>query len=317
MDSNPPTFGLSLFTPTHSWSSFLSDSRCSILIHTIFSLNLAQSKPTTAQHKRLKRTAAACLNALGNIILALVNPSKSNTATQIPYRDSKPIQIIQDSLGGNAQTLMVACVFPSEHNVGEALNTTRLKASRVGRRSIPRNSAGKTSSINHHQVAPGVSIPQEQHLPCLPTLLMQTKYSCTSKRKTLQDKQSPDYPDLQGYFTELQAKYAKTLSDLAHAQNHLKLALSSLGVPQAISQSAFDEMIQPIVKEYKKFAGQCGGDSGGALLALAHLFEKEQEKFIDKATGLGIGQAAEPQFSLKWLAEKYEEFAVALEFVKN
>ena len=41
-------------------------------------------------------------------------------------------------------------------------------------------------------------------------------------------------------------------------------------------------------------AGQSGGDSSGTLLALAHLPEKEREKFIDKATGLAMEQAANP-----------------------
>lgn len=52
-------------------------------------------------------------------------------------------------------------------------------------------------------------------------------------------------------------------------------------------------------------------------MALAHLSEKDREKFIDKATGLEMEQASEPQSLLEWLAEKYQEFGAALEFVTN
>ena len=55
------------------------------------------------------------LLALGNCINILADNSKkgingSNALTHIPYRDSKLTRILKDSLGGNAKTLMIACV---------------------------------------------------------------------------------------------------------------------------------------------------------------------------------------------------------------
>jgi predicted nucleic acid-binding Zn-ribbon protein len=44
-------------------------------------------------------------------------------ATHVPYRDSKLTRLLQDSLGGNSQTLVLACVSPSTTNYGESLNT--------------------------------------------------------------------------------------------------------------------------------------------------------------------------------------------------
>lgn len=43
----------------------------------------------------------------------------------IPYRDSKLTRILQDSLGGNANTYMIACVSPAESNYDETLNTLK------------------------------------------------------------------------------------------------------------------------------------------------------------------------------------------------
>lgn len=59
--------------------------------------------------------------ALGNVISALGDPSKKNV--HVPYRDSKLTRLLQDSLGGSATTLMIACASPVEYNLAETLNT--------------------------------------------------------------------------------------------------------------------------------------------------------------------------------------------------
>ena len=43
----------------------------------------------------------------------------------VPYRDSVLTRLLQDSLGGNSRTLMIACVSPAEINLDETLNTLR------------------------------------------------------------------------------------------------------------------------------------------------------------------------------------------------
>ncbi len=50
------------------------------------------------------------LTTLGNVISSLVD-SKS---THIPYRDSKLTRLLQDSLGGNTKTVMIANLGPAE-----------------------------------------------------------------------------------------------------------------------------------------------------------------------------------------------------------
>uniref|UniRef100_A0A915EFD2 Kinesin motor domain-containing protein n=1 Tax=Ditylenchus dipsaci TaxID=166011 RepID=A0A915EFD2_9BILA len=41
----------------------------------------------------------------------------------VPYRDSKLTRLLQDSLGGNSRTLMIACASPSDVDFVETLNT--------------------------------------------------------------------------------------------------------------------------------------------------------------------------------------------------
>ncbi|SPO26638.1 related to KIP1 - kinesin-related protein [Ustilago trichophora] len=82
-------------------------------------------KRTAAQGERVKEGISinSGLHALGNVISALGDPAKARRATHIPYRDSKLTRLLQDSLGGNAHTLMIACVSPTEYNVSETVNT--------------------------------------------------------------------------------------------------------------------------------------------------------------------------------------------------
>eukprot|EP00804_Cyclotella_cryptica_P010642 CCRYP_005465-RA/>CCRYP_005465-RA protein AED:0.33 eAED:-0.26 QI:227/0.33/0.28/0.57/1/1/7/0/2002 len=61
------------------------------------------------------------LSALGNVISALVD----GKAQHIPYRDSKLTRILQDSLGGNTKTVMVANAGPADYNYEESLSTLR------------------------------------------------------------------------------------------------------------------------------------------------------------------------------------------------
>ena len=88
-----------------------------------------------AGSERLKRTGAVGdrmregininkgLLALGNVISALGDEKRKGC--HVPFRDSKITRILQDSLGGNSQTLMIACVSPSDTNFDETLNTLK------------------------------------------------------------------------------------------------------------------------------------------------------------------------------------------------
>ncbi|MGH0120133.1 UNVERIFIED_CONTAM: hypothetical protein FKN15_065294 [Acipenser sinensis] len=107
-----------------------------------------QSK-TGATGERLREATKInlSLSALGNVISALVDgrsrhiPYRDSKLTRmpeqkeatlvdgrsrhIPYRDSKLTRMLQDSLGGNTRTLMVACLSPADNNYEESLSTLR------------------------------------------------------------------------------------------------------------------------------------------------------------------------------------------------
>ncbi|CAN1858893.1 Kinesin-like protein KIN-14I [Linum perenne] len=60
------------------------------------------------------------LSALGDVIASLAVKS-----THVPYRNSKLTQLLQDSLGGQAKTLMFVHISPEAEAVGETLSTLK------------------------------------------------------------------------------------------------------------------------------------------------------------------------------------------------
>uniref|UniRef100_A0A914GV80 Kinesin-like protein n=1 Tax=Globodera rostochiensis TaxID=31243 RepID=A0A914GV80_GLORO len=74
--------------------------------HAIFTLNINQSRL-----------------ALGNVISALGRAN--GQVGHVPYRDSKLTRLLQDSLGGNSRTLMIACVSPNEPDQEETLRSLK------------------------------------------------------------------------------------------------------------------------------------------------------------------------------------------------
>ncbi|XP_072930096.1 chromosome-associated kinesin KIF4 isoform X4 [Epargyreus clarus] len=81
-------------------------------------------KKTKAVGERMKEGVKINqgLLALGNVISAL---GDGTNRSFISYRDSKLTRLLQDSLGGNSLTLMVACVSPADYNLDETVSTLR------------------------------------------------------------------------------------------------------------------------------------------------------------------------------------------------
>ncbi|CAD8139634.1 unnamed protein product [Paramecium pentaurelia] len=87
-----------------------------------------------AGSERLKKTQAIgkqmeegininqSLLVLGNVIKTLSDQKKS---AHVPYRESKLTRILQDSLGGNSNTCMIACISPASSNYEETINTLK------------------------------------------------------------------------------------------------------------------------------------------------------------------------------------------------
>lgn len=113
--------------------------------HTVFTITVLQRDKITGQaitgmlnlvdlagSERLKKSESqgirlkealhinTSLTALGKVIMAL-DPSSENT--HVPYRDSKLTRVLQNSLGGNSFTSVIAAIHPSPKYYEECLST--------------------------------------------------------------------------------------------------------------------------------------------------------------------------------------------------
>ncbi|KAA0197328.1 hypothetical protein HAZT_HAZT000086 [Hyalella azteca] len=79
----------------------------------------AKKTGTTGQRFKEGIHINSGLLCLGKVISAL----GSGKEKHIPYRESKLTRLLQDSLGGNSHTLMVACVSPADNSLEETLST--------------------------------------------------------------------------------------------------------------------------------------------------------------------------------------------------
>ena len=115
--------------------------------HTVFSMTLQRRNARTAVTKtgrlylvdlagseRVRNSGATgqrleetkkinqSLSALGNVIAALTDV---HGRQHIPYRDSKLTRILEDSLGGNCKTTMMAMISPALESITESLSTLK------------------------------------------------------------------------------------------------------------------------------------------------------------------------------------------------
>ncbi|KAH0694176.1 hypothetical protein KY285_021273 [Solanum tuberosum] len=96
-------------------------------LHLVDLAGSERAKRTGADEMRLREGIHINkgLLALGNVISALGDEKKRKEGAHIPYRDSKLTRLLQDSLGGNSKTVMIACVSPADTNAEETLNTLK------------------------------------------------------------------------------------------------------------------------------------------------------------------------------------------------
>ncbi|KAI1388560.1 kinesin-domain-containing protein [Hypoxylon trugodes] len=109
---------LEAMTGTDTWVT--TDSK----LHFVDLAGSERLKNTGAQGERAREGISinAGLAALGKVISQL---SSRQAGSHVSYRDSRLTRLLQDSLGGNAITYMIACVTPAEFHLSETLNTVQ------------------------------------------------------------------------------------------------------------------------------------------------------------------------------------------------
>ena len=107
-----------------------------------------RAKRTGAVGQRLKESVRINqgLLALSKVISALTDGVRKRHIEggalfgrhlHVPYRDSKLTRLLQDSLGGNSNTTVIACVSPADSNMQETVNTLKYASKARNIENIP------------------------------------------------------------------------------------------------------------------------------------------------------------------------------------
>lgn len=121
----------SVLTLTVSCRSLETESRRTgkLVLVDLAGSEMVRKTGATGQQLEEAKTINKSLSALGQVITALTDDSK----THVPYRDSKLTRMLQDSLGGNAKTVLIINISMASSNATETLSTLRFghRAKRV------------------------------------------------------------------------------------------------------------------------------------------------------------------------------------------
>lgn len=224
-----------------------------------------------AGSERLKRTAAqgerakegisinSGLLALGNVISALGDPAKSRMTTHIPYRDSKLTRLLQDSLGGNAHTLMIACVSPAEWNVGETINTLKyanrarniknraeIKEKEDGWDDLEWLQAMVTKLRKELKAIKDGGVVLNGGAPVAGTAGIAHVELEGASQKVLQQ-----MVELQSGYDTLRSRYTERTEELTRLRRELEDRRSSAGGAVGGSRK-YEEIVGPVIEEYEK-----------------------------------------------------------------
>ncbi|XP_055843322.1 chromosome-associated kinesin KIF4 [Episyrphus balteatus] len=181
-----------------------------------------RSKKTKATGDRFKEGVKINqgLLALGNVISALGTNQGSG---YVGYRDSKLTRLLQDSLGGNSVTLMIACVSPADYNVGETLSTLRYadRARKIKNKPIV-NQDPHAAEINHLK-----GIIQKLRMEILNKscgVMSSSMEGSSSFEGFKKDTTSIPYNELMEKYRQLQVQFQNTLHDVADNEMRAHIA---------------------------------------------------------------------------------------------
>lgn len=169
-----------------------------------------RSKKTQATGEQFKEgvNINKGLLVLGNVISALGEPKNGQ---HIGYRDSKLTRLLQDSLGGNSMTLMIACISPADYNMEETLGTLKYadRAKKIKNKPVV-NQDPKTAEINN--------LKAEVQMLRL-ELLSRSGIGTAVVEKCQECSVPPTKTQLQKQLHEMAEKLQITLCDIAHREN--------------------------------------------------------------------------------------------------
>jgi chromosome segregation ATPase len=219
-------------------------------------------KNTGAQGERAKEGISinAGLASLGKVISQL---SSRSGGSYVSYRDSRLTRLLQDSLGGNAITYMIACVNPAEFHLSETLNTVQYAQRARAIQVKPQiqqvhDDSDKQAAIDRLRA-------EVQFLRDQIRLSERTERKKTEplERGARQDEREIELQnqllDVQENYNALSARHAKLITEITKARDHddadtpmLKDAIGDSALERLKRSNSFAEAVESVVLEYEK-----------------------------------------------------------------
>ncbi|KAF7173592.1 hypothetical protein CNMCM5623_005853 [Aspergillus felis] len=226
-----------------------------------------------AGSERLKNTGAsgeraregisinAGLAALGKVISQL---SSRQSGAHVSYRDSKLTRLLQDSLGGNAYTYMVACVTPAEFHLSETLNTVQYAQRARAIQSKPQIQHIADESDKHaviERLKAEVAFLRQQIRMAEDNDRRAAAPQERAERQNEREKELQNQLlDVQESYNALSQRHAKLISELARDSEHstngeaddVASAVGRSSVERLKRSHSFAESVEQVVLEYEK-----------------------------------------------------------------
>lgn len=248
--------------PVESLSSEAATVTVDSKLHFVDLAGSERLKNTGASGERAKEGISinAGLASLGKVISQL---SSRHPGAHVSYRDSKLTRLLQDSLGGNAITYMIACVTPAEFHLSETLNTVQYAQRARAIQSKPRiqqvtDESDKQAVIDRLKAE-------------IDFLRQQLRNSEAAERKSTASQDRSDRPterelelqhhllDMQESYSALSKRHAKLIAELSKVTDsstddpsELAAAMENSSIERLKRSHSFAESVEQVVLEYEK-----------------------------------------------------------------
>ncbi|CAF9934004.1 MAG: hypothetical protein HETSPECPRED_009072, partial [Heterodermia speciosa] len=219
-------------------------------------------KNTQAYGDRAKEGIAinAGLANLGKVISQL---SSRQPGSHVSYRDSKLTRLLQDSLGGNAITYMIACVTPAEFHLSETLNTLQYAYRARAIQSKP-----EIQQLSDDSDKQAVIDRLRAEILFLRDQINSSdrgdrRGDASTERLDRQNDREMELQnhllDVQENYTALTQRHAKLISEItkarddrSHATPILTEAIGNAAIERLNRSNSFAEAVEQVVLEYEK-----------------------------------------------------------------
>lgn len=202
------------------------------------------------------------LASLGKVISQL---SSRAVGSHVSYRDSRLTRILQDSLGGNAITYMVACVNPVEFHLSETLNTVQYAQRARNIQSKPQiqqraEDGDKQQVIDRLRSEVAFLRDQIKHNERAERKSNSVKDRSSGRNGDKENELQNQLLDVQENYSALSMRHAKLISEIAKSKGDtgvkaipaLKHAMENSSLERLNRSNNFAEAVEHVVLEYEK-----------------------------------------------------------------